>query len=201
MDMLSLMHENGRTGSLTGTEAELARMCRATRAEMTRALKELKASKSATVTVRNADVTVTNRRMSREHKLREQARLRQKRHRQHPKNGSRHGNEQECHNPSSVTVTVTDTNTSKVIEREREGFLPENSLSETFLAELQARPEFHHKNVSKIAAKYRDHQRAKNLPEDRGQFTVWCHNERAEERDESSTDRIARVVASLSRDH
>jgi hypothetical protein len=71
VDMLSAMHANGRTGTITGTATALARTCRCTEDEMRAALDELKATGTATVTEDNGKITVINRRMSREHNARE----------------------------------------------------------------------------------------------------------------------------------
>ena len=81
MDLLCLMHENHRSGIITGTTESLARVCRCTQAELTRALKELKATETATVTDRNNVITVCNRRMREEAKTRADNALRQRKHR------------------------------------------------------------------------------------------------------------------------
>src|SRR3990167_1344800 len=66
IDMLALMHENGRSGLLHGTINSLSRICRCSDAEMDAALSELSDTTSANVTKRHGKVTVTNRRMSAE---------------------------------------------------------------------------------------------------------------------------------------
>lgn len=101
-DAICAMHEAGRTGVLTGTVEELARICRCIPAEMEDALAELKRSQTANVTLRNGRVTLVNRRMSREHKSRDSGRIRQERHRQ-----SRSGNADVTSPLQSSTSTST----------------------------------------------------------------------------------------------
>jgi hypothetical protein len=79
IDLICAMHDGGRTGTLTGTVAELAQICRCTRAEMRHALAELGRAKTANVTFSDGRLqkcTVINRRMLREAKSRESARIR-----------------------------------------------------------------------------------------------------------------------------
>lgn len=80
-DAICAMHDSDRTGRLSGTSEQLARICRSTLAEMQPAIAELKATGAATVTERNGVVTLICRRMEREHKDRVAARKRQQRHR------------------------------------------------------------------------------------------------------------------------
>ena len=88
MDLLAHMHLADGSGVLRGTVDQLARMARCTVEEMGRSLRELSSTKTAHVTPCNKNVlesnsvvTVKNRRMMREHKEREQTRLRVQRHR------------------------------------------------------------------------------------------------------------------------
>ena len=84
MDLLCAMHENGRTGIITGTITELAQMCRCSEQEMRHTIVTLR--KNEVAEIRKCDalsqkVTVINRRMNREHKVREATRLRSAKHR------------------------------------------------------------------------------------------------------------------------
>lgn len=81
MDLLCAMHENGRTGELTGTVEQLARIARCSPSELQQYISELSAG-AASVTKRNGRVTITNRRMAREYKARQDARLRQQQRRE-----------------------------------------------------------------------------------------------------------------------
>jgi hypothetical protein len=81
MDLLCAMHELDRSGLITGTTDQLARLCRCTAVEISVAVSELKETKAADVTERNGIVTVINRRMLREAKSREDNNNRVKRHR------------------------------------------------------------------------------------------------------------------------
>lgn len=78
IDLICAMHESGRSGELSGTTEQLARIARCSTAEFDHALAELSTTKSAGVTFRNGLVTLINRRMVREHKRKEQQRLRQR---------------------------------------------------------------------------------------------------------------------------
>ena len=80
-DCVARMWEAGRSGKLAGSYEQLARLCRCTAEEMRDSVDELRTTKTATVTIRNGRVTLTNRRMWREHKARKQNALRQKRFR------------------------------------------------------------------------------------------------------------------------
>lgn len=88
MDLICAMHENDRSGEVTGTVAGLARLCRCSPQEMVDSLEELKNTKTARVTERHKNITIVNRRMEREAKERINNKIRQARHRQKDVNGS-----------------------------------------------------------------------------------------------------------------
>jgi hypothetical protein len=79
MDLLCAMHESDRSGVITGTCEQLARLGRCSAVELDQALADLKATGAADVTVRNDLVTVANRRMKREAKARNGSKLRMQR--------------------------------------------------------------------------------------------------------------------------
>ena len=81
MDLLCAMHQSGRSGELSGTTDQIARLARCSTAELTQALTEIQATGTADVTFRNNDVTVINRLMKREAKTRTDTALRVKKHR------------------------------------------------------------------------------------------------------------------------
>jgi hypothetical protein len=81
-DFLNVMHQEGRTGRLVGTREELARAGRCTPEQLDDALTEIKAKGIGDVTLRHSLVTVTNRRMEREHKKRVSDAKRQRSHRE-----------------------------------------------------------------------------------------------------------------------
>ena len=83
VDLLCCMHESGRSGRLRGTEEQLSRLGRCTVEEMRKALEELAAQKAGLVARADGCVTVTNKRMLREHNERRQAALRQRQYRSH----------------------------------------------------------------------------------------------------------------------
>lgn len=75
------MHINGRSGKLCGTLEQLARSARCKTAAFAHALADLQTTGTAAVTIRNGNVTVSNRRMQREHKERQQSKIRMQRFR------------------------------------------------------------------------------------------------------------------------
>ncbi len=93
MDALCLMHENGESGSITGTIEGLSRACRCTPEELASALNELELSGVCPPIVRekSADrhktVTIKNRRMVRESIERKSARERKIRERDRKRDG------------------------------------------------------------------------------------------------------------------
>lgn len=72
IDMLCFMWRSEARGSLSGTIEQLARMLSCNASEITHAVHELSVTKIADVTECNDFVTVTNRRMAREEKVRKQ---------------------------------------------------------------------------------------------------------------------------------
>lgn len=79
VDILCAMHENDRSGVVTGTIEQLSRIARCSVKEMIAALADLRSTLTAEVTEASNLVTVTNRRMKRESKNRKQNALRQSR--------------------------------------------------------------------------------------------------------------------------
>lgn len=65
-EIIGAMHELGRSGQITGTALQLARVGRCTAAEAEDAIIELKETKAADVSERNGIFTLINRRMKRE---------------------------------------------------------------------------------------------------------------------------------------
>ena len=94
----------------------------------------------------------------------------------------------------------------KGIEREATPSVPPRkeslSLSESFLDELQAKPEFAHRDVRFVYQKYHDQCQAEGKPERRGQFVSWLHNEKGDSpNDDGSTEQARRVARRLGGDH
>lgn len=81
VDLICAMHENNRSGEITGTEEQLARISRCTFEEFSQSLQEISSTKVGDVTFCNKNVTVINRRMKKEYKEKEAIRLRVKRFR------------------------------------------------------------------------------------------------------------------------
>lgn len=82
VDCLCYMHEAGESGEISGTMSELARLCRCSELEMETAISELKRTKTAEVTKRDADVTLVNRRMNDAYNERNSARKRKRKQRE-----------------------------------------------------------------------------------------------------------------------
>jgi len=89
IDFLCAMHEADRSGLITGTLEQLARVSRSTTVTLDQALNELSTSGAAQITRRKGIITVQNRRMVRESHMRENARLRKQnqRHRKKSREG------------------------------------------------------------------------------------------------------------------
>lgn len=85
MDLICAMHENDRSGEVTGTVLGLARLARCAPEEMQVALDELADTETACVTLHHEKVTITNRRMQREAKERTNNKIRQSRKREKDK--------------------------------------------------------------------------------------------------------------------
>jgi len=86
-ELLDVMHESDRSGVITGTREEIARLGRCSAVELDQTIHELCKHKTADVTERNGIVTIINRKMRREHNARKSCRLRVDKHR----NGSASG--------------------------------------------------------------------------------------------------------------
>lgn len=81
IDLLSAMHEAGRSGELCGTPEQLARLARCSTADLSLALTDLQTTGAAVVSNRNGVVTVINRRMKRDAEKRDRDLKRQRKHR------------------------------------------------------------------------------------------------------------------------
>lgn len=77
IDLLCAMHQSGRSGELSGTTDQIARLARCSTAELTQALTDLQTTGTADVTFRNNNITVANRLMKREAKERKEGAKRQ----------------------------------------------------------------------------------------------------------------------------
>lgn len=88
MDWLCNMHLLDRSGLITATREQLARLGRCTTVQVESALTDLIQTKAADVTFRNDVVTVVNRRMKREYLARKNGAIRVERHR---RNGACNG--------------------------------------------------------------------------------------------------------------
>jgi len=201
MDLLCAMHENGRTGIITGTVLELAQMCRCSVEEMRKALRELKRSETASVTKchkMSRDFQVINRRMQREYKTRLYNAERQRKHRM----------SHESQNSSSLLLDLV----SKKLSKERESSsLPAPSLSEDFsdeyLDDLQDQKKFAHLDVRHVHEKFEDWCDEHRIKPKRARFIDWLNREipgkgnGPDDDDRGSSDQAARVAARLSGDN
>lgn len=79
MDLLCAMHESDRSGVITGTREQIARLGRCSAVELDQAIADLQATRAADVTVRDGIVTLVNRRMRKEANSRNGSRLRMQR--------------------------------------------------------------------------------------------------------------------------
>jgi hypothetical protein len=91
IDLICAMHENGRTGNLTGTIAQLARISRTNPKQMKASLDELRETGTALINFEvGSTVSITNRRMAREFRSSELHNNRQDRYRAKSNGASKH---------------------------------------------------------------------------------------------------------------
>lgn len=119
MDALCLMHENGESGTITGTVVGLARACRCSPQEFSSAVDELEVSGVCPRIVRgnsggsHETVTLINRRMVRESEERKSARQRKMRERERKRDDRSHDCHKDVTLPLSVTSSVSPSVTGK----------------------------------------------------------------------------------------
>lgn len=102
-EILGAMHELGRSGQITGTAQQLARVGRCTAAEAEEAVAELKSTRAAEVSERNGSFTLINRRMKREYDEREGSKRRVANYRKNK-------------NVTNGNENVTDAQTTVIVE-------------------------------------------------------------------------------------
>lgn len=121
IDLMCAMHELDRSGVITGTREQLARACRCSAVELGAAIEELASTGAATVTERHGVVTVVCRRMAREHKEKNDAKIRQAR--QRAKRDS-HGNvtsKVTLHSSSSSSTSYSEVKENTKEKRDLDG--------------------------------------------------------------------------------
>lgn len=101
MDLICAMHLSDRSGTITGTHSQLARVARCTEAQLTAAINDIQTCKAADVTLCNKNVTLVNRRMKREHNERNNTKLRVRKFR---RNGDCNGAETDISHISEYKV-------------------------------------------------------------------------------------------------
>jgi hypothetical protein len=204
IDLLCAMHENGRTGIITGTVHELAQMCRCSAPEMHVALAELKRNKTAHVQKcprLSNGYQVTNRRMNREHKDREYWRLQKRRQR----GGSV---SPECPAASSVSSSSSSSRerlVSRDLSREREGSggKQKDSLSDSDFEEFQEA----YSHIDDVRRVYEKQTLYLGRPPTRQEFLGWLNREipnrkeSVDDDDRGTSAQAARVAAMLERDN
>jgi hypothetical protein len=228
-ELLLSMHENGRTGKLTGTIEELAQLVRCTPRELLRALDELERTRAAEVKKKKAKintkvnqsktshvtrVTVINRRMKREAKVRDDAALRMRRHR---KKNTVTNVLHESHTTSSSSSSVTSSEedlVSEKLSRERESSsagnqstLPED-FSQEYLDDLQDQKRFAHLDVREVHKKADDYYERRGMKLSRNKLVDWLIREipnrketGPDDDDRGTSAQAARVAAMLERDN
>lgn len=107
MDLLCLAHENNRSGVVSGTVEQLARIARCTPDEMRAAVDELRVTKTARVTERHKNITIENRRMARESAERNANTVRQKRSRSRKRDKPEPAVSRKCRAPSSSSSSIS----------------------------------------------------------------------------------------------
>lgn len=107
IDAICAMHESDRSGSLTGTPDQLARVLRCAPSEVNSAIAELRSTGAADIRESNGLVTLVNRRMQRDAKERLAANQRVKKHRC---NGDATDGKHESNAPSSYSPSFSVSN-------------------------------------------------------------------------------------------
>jgi hypothetical protein len=202
MDLLCAMHENGRTGIITGTIKELAQMCRCSEQEMRYTIVTLQSNEVAEIRKRNAPshkVTVVNRRMNREHKVREATKLRAQKHR--AKSHRNAGGNADVTSSSScseelVLVSREISSSSSVSSSPSTDKL----FSEEFLNQIQADPVSAGLDVRQVLKKFKGWVSEHGGDGDERHFIRWLKRERRDNGsdDRGSAEQIARVARNLS---
>lgn len=121
-EILDCMYYSKEQGSLTGFVSDLARLVGCGEAEMDDALNELKRLNVCDISVtHNGRITITNRRMAREAKDREQNRLRQERHRRSRKNNdtSNDGSANKATKALQAKPKITSAEEPRLVEENR----------------------------------------------------------------------------------
>ena len=124
IEILGAMHQNGRTGVLTGTAEQLSRVCRCTPPEVVQAFSELRSNGVAEVSEHDGVYTIVSRRMRRESKERAQAEERQQRYQTAKRlavNGNKNGtateNKRKINGGESETETEYNNNNTGAQEK------------------------------------------------------------------------------------
>jgi len=212
IELLCAMHDNGRSGIITGTMLELAQMCRCDARQMRQALYQLSESKTAFVTLgdgrSNAQVTVVNRRMQREHKLREQTKIRMKRLRERKPLRSRARSVQISSSSSSSSFSKEKGFDDECDAREREvvSSALSHGFTEEFFDTLQERKCYQHIDVRNVYEKFKTYFEVEGRTGKPEHFIGWLNREipnrkEVENDDRGTSAQAIRVAASLKHDN
>lgn len=181
IDLLFRMHDRDRCGQLVGTRKGLAQLGRCTEPELDAALLELSQTKTATVTDRHGEITVTNRRMRRDWEDRQEAAKRAKNYRNRhrtegdaeesrPEYTERNGeNHAEVTLSSSSSSSFSSSEEREKSAREPSGFSPPSRSQEAVALASQARQstgptQADYDRARKVAALYPDKASKDNRP-------------------------------------
>ena len=200
IDLLCAMHENGRTGIITGTVVELAQMCRCSESEMSTALNELSRNKTAKIRKcphPSTECLITNRRMNREFKSRERWRLQKQRQRKREMSAS-FPPSSSC--SSSVPEELRGDLVSEKERKSRESSSVPRAgtlsplFTEKLLEEIQGREAYRHLDVRKIFEKFKAYFEINGGTGNPSHFLGWLNREETPvNRNETSSDRIKRA--------
>jgi hypothetical protein len=143
------MHDDNRSGNVTGTIDQLCRIGRTTAAVLVPCLSELSTSGTAQVNERDGIFTIQNRRMIRERNDRDSTRNRVKNHRYRKK-------KRECNNDSSSSSSISSERDNLAVAlspRRRTGqTAPEDSKSAKKTSERESKSRFSLKECEQYAA-------------------------------------------------
>jgi hypothetical protein len=211
MDLLCAMHENGRTGIITGSVAELAQMCRCSEQDMRHTIVTLR--KNEVAEIRKCDarlqkVTVVNRRMNREYKAREAHKLRTRKYRAKEQRDANVTSPSSC-SSSDKRIVSKDLSKSRESSSVATGTLSED-FSQEYLDDLQDRKTFAHLDVRWVLEKFLGWCNDHEIKPTRSKFLGWLNREipnrkgngaDGDDDDRGTSAQAKRVAANLERDN
>lgn len=160
INALCYMWESVTRGQISGTIEELSKLLRSSNGDFDTFLRDIQRHKFADVTICNNEVTITNRRMFREQKVRENGRLRVNKFR----------------NNAQSNAKVTPPSSSPSPSPNKERIIRKKVCDEEWLKELTSLQCYSHLNVNDQFEKCVAFFKTKNITVSRLRFLNWLNN-------------------------